>query len=66
MTKYRVYGNYVFSKILGEYEAESEDEAIEMALEEAEADAILCVQCSKEFVDSGALDEESCTVDVIS
>ena len=27
MTKYRVYGNYVFSKILGEYEAESEEEA---------------------------------------
>lgn len=65
MAKYRVYGNYMFSKVLGEYEAESEEEAIEMALEEAEADAILCAQCSKEFVDSGSLDEESCTVDVI-
>ena len=51
--------------MLGEYEADSEEEAIEIALEEVEPDAVLCVQCSKEFVDSGTLDEESCTVDVI-
>ena len=65
MARYRVFGNYIFSKVLGEYEAESEEEAIEMALEEAEPDAVLCAQCSREFVDSGTLDEESCTVDVI-
>ena len=65
MARYRVFGNYIFSKVLGEYEAESEEEAIEMALEEAEPDAVLCSQCSREFVDSGTLDEESCTVDVI-
>lgn len=65
MAKYRVYGNYIFSKVLGEYEAESKEEAIKMALEEAEPDVVLCVQCSREFVDSGTLDEESCTVDVI-
>lgn len=65
MAKYRVYGNYIFSKVLGEYEADSEEEAIEMALEEAECDATLCCHCSKEFVDSGILDEDSCTFDLI-
>ena len=29
MSKYRVYGNYIFSKVLGEYEDYSEEEAIE-------------------------------------
>lgn len=65
MAKYRVYGNYVFSKVLGEYEAESKEEAIEKALEETECDATLCCCCSKEFVDSGVLDEDSCIVDLI-
>ena len=32
MAKYRVYGNYIFSKVLGEYEADSKEEAIEMKL----------------------------------
>lgn len=65
MAKYRVYGNYIFSKILGEYEAASEEEAIEMALDNAEYDAILCCHCSREFVDSGVLNEDSCTVDLV-
>lgn len=65
MAKYRVYGNYTFSKVLGEYEAESEEEAIIKALIEAEYNATLCVQCSKEFVDSGTLDDDSLTVDRI-
>lgn len=29
MTKYKIYGNYIFSKCLGEVEAESEEETIE-------------------------------------
>lgn len=65
MSKYRVHGNYIFSKVLGEYEAYSEEEAIEKALDEAECNAILCVHCSQDFVDSGSLDEDSCTVDLI-
>lgn len=65
MAKYRVYGNYVFSKVLGEYEAASEEEAIQKALEEAEPNATLCCECSREFVDSGELDENSCAVDRI-
>lgn len=65
MARYRVYGNYIFTKVLGEYEADSEEEAIETALCEAECDAVLCVHCSREFVDSGSLDEKSCTVDLL-
>lgn len=65
MAKYRVYGNYIFSKILGEYEAASGEEAIQKALDEAEPNAFLCYQCSGEFVDAGELDEDSCTVDQI-
>ena len=33
--KYKVYGNYVFSKFLGEVEASSQEEAIEKALDDA-------------------------------
>ena len=65
MAKYRVYGNYIFTKVLGEYEADSEEEAIEKALENAECDATLCWQCSQDFVDNGMIDEDSCTVDVL-
>lgn len=65
MAKYRVYGNYVFSKVLGEYEADSQEEAIEKALDEAECNITLCYHCSKNFEDNGELDEDSCTVDLI-
>lgn len=51
MGRFKVYANYVFQKELGTYEADSEDEAIEMALDEAESDICLCGQCSQEFVD---------------
>lgn len=65
MSKYRVYGNYIFSKVLGEYEADSEEDAIEKALNNASCNAMLCVHCSQDFVDGGELDEDSCTVDLI-
>lgn len=65
MAKYRVYGNYIFSKVLGEYEADSEKEAIEKALDEADCSITLCVHCSQHFEDAGSLDEDSCTVDII-
>ena len=64
MAKYRVYGNYIFSKVLGEYEADSEEEAIEKALDEAECNATLCVHCSQDLVDTGSHDEHTCKVDM--
>lgn len=66
MAKYRVYANYVFIKVIAdEIEAESEEEAIEKALEEAECNVTLCYHCSKDFVDGGAIDEDSCSVDLL-
>ena len=65
MAKYRVYGNYIFSKVLGEYEADSEEDAIEKALKSAEWKTTLCVRCSQDFVDSGELDYDSWSVDLI-
>lgn len=67
MAKYRVYANYVFTKIIAdEIEAESESEAIEKALEDAECNVTLCYQCSEDFVDEGAIDEDSCSTDLLN
>ena len=38
--KYKVYGNYVFSKFLGEVEASSQEEAIEKACRKVKTIAI--------------------------
>ena len=32
MAKYTVYGKYIFEKILGEYEADSKEEAIKKSI----------------------------------
>ena len=55
--KYKVYGNYVFSKFLGEVEASSQDDAPE--------NAWLCVQCAAEFEDAGELVENSIVAEEI-
>lgn len=53
MPRYRVYAPLVATKYLGEYEASTEDEAIEMALNSDEADGVgLCRQCSDRVGDS--------------
>lgn len=65
MTKYKIYGNYVFSKCLGEVEAESEEKAIEKALDNANDTVDLCFHCSGYFEDRGYLDEESCTAEIV-
>jgi hypothetical protein len=57
--KYKVYGNYVFSKFLGEVEASSQEEAIEKALDDTPQNAWLCAQCASEFEDAGELVEDS-------
>ena len=63
--KYNVYGNYVFSKFLGEVEASSQEEAIEKALDDAPENTWLCVQCAGEFEDAGELDENSIVAEEI-
>ncbi len=50
MPKYRVYGKITASKYLGEYEADSADEAEEMAIDE-HGSITLCHQCSGECAD---------------
>lgn len=48
MKTYRVYGLWTAYKVIGEFEANSEEEAIAMAEESEEAYASLCHQCSRE------------------
>lgn len=57
--KYKVYGNYVFSKFLCEVEASSQRKAIQKALDNAPQNAWLCAQCASEFEDAGELIEDS-------
>lgn len=52
MAVYNVYGKVVGTKYLGEYEADSEDEAIEKALQEHVGSISLCHQCSSECEDA--------------
>ncbi len=50
MKKYRVYGIMTASVLIGEYEAESEEEALDMADEDREANwnPTLCHRCADE------------------
>ena len=57
--KYKVYGNYVFSKFLCEVEASSQRKAIQKVLDNAPQNAWLCAQCASEFEDAGELIEDS-------
>ena len=54
MSKYRVFGIISASKVMGEYEADSPEKAIERAEEDSKADRcpILCYQCAQK-VDLG-------------
>jgi hypothetical protein len=51
MPLYRVVGTVTASKYLGEFEADSEEEAIEMALNSEEAYVSMCHQCSSNCED---------------
>lgn len=58
--KYHVVGTVHGSKYLGEYEAESAEEAVEMALAEKGGPISLCHHCSQECEDGNV---ESATAD---
>ena len=49
MPKYRVYGVMSVTKYFGEIEADSQDEAVEIAENSDDNDASLCHQCSREL-----------------
>lgn len=49
MAKYRVYSIATASVFLGEFEADSADEAKEKAAEESPPCAMLCHQCADEI-----------------
>lgn len=55
MPRYRVYADYIMTKILGEVEAESKEEAIEKLMDRADPQAGLCYQCQEDFVDDAML-----------
>jgi hypothetical protein len=57
MPKFAVYGVATASKFLGEYEAETQDEAIEMARVEGDYSFHTCHQCAR-HVDIGDIYEE--------
>ncbi|MEJ6529603.1 hypothetical protein [Exiguobacterium sp. USCH10] len=54
MPKYMIHATVVASKYIGEYEAETEERAIEMAWKDAHVS--ICHQCSGE-VDEPQIDE---------
>lgn len=49
MPKFGVYALYHASKYLGEFEAESKEEAIDKAFESGSEYVILCHQCASEI-----------------
>lgn len=49
MPKYRVYAIYTASKCLGEFEAENQDKAEEMADKSGNEHVSICHQCAHEF-----------------
>lgn len=64
MAKYRVVAAVVGSKYLGEFKADSADEALAKALTSNEAGVCLCHQCSSECEDPW-IDEENSSVELV-
>lgn len=51
MKKYHVYGHVVGTKYLGEFEANSKEEALDLALSGDSAFVSMCHQCANECED---------------
>ncbi len=49
MSKFAIWAMYTASKSLGEFEAETEDEAISLAEKGGDSFATLCHQCADEL-----------------
>lgn len=52
MPLYDVYGVYSTAKFIGQYDAPSEEEAMEMAQEDADDSISLCFQCGEDLDES--------------
>jgi len=52
MTKYRAYAKVTGSKCLGEFEADSSEEAKRLATESENCDVSLCWSCASECEDA--------------
>ncbi len=65
MARFRVYATVVGSKYLGEFDAEDEAAAKQMALASDEAGILLCHQCSHECEDP-EVDVDNITVERVS
>jgi hypothetical protein len=48
MAKFNIYGIWTASKFIGEFEAETEEEAVEMAANSEENHVCLCHQCANQ------------------
>lgn len=66
MKKYNVIANYVCTKYIGEIEANSEEEAIEIAYKERLVDGYIkvCLDCSKTLSSELLLLEDSVRVEI--
>lgn len=51
MAKYLVFADYVATKIIGEVEADSKEEAVAKLGNQADSYISLCTQCEEEFVE---------------
>lgn len=51
MAKYIVFADYVATKIIGEVDADSKEEAVAKLRNQADDYISLCTQCEEEFID---------------
>lgn len=65
MPKYRVYGVVIGSKLIGEYEAETPEQAKNMAADSDENYVSLCHQCAKEIDDAQVSDAHDYQVEEV-
>jgi hypothetical protein len=65
MPKYKVYVDYRFTVEIGEFETETEEQAIELASSKASNQHILCYQCEQDMLDHPILDDDSFTAEKV-
>ncbi|MFZ4506055.1 MAG: hypothetical protein ACOYNK_06870 [Microbacteriaceae bacterium] len=64
MPKYRIYGKVNASKYLGEFSADSVDDAIQKAYDSEECCVCLCHQCASDAENAEIEIDESCVEEI--